>query len=450
MVINLKTSILILLCKILTKSMNILGKEGSVLPGSIIKKFDNDILEKLKYPKYVIGVTGSSGKGSTTSMIAHLLEDNNINVIWNKSGSNVVNGITTLALNNSSIFKHRVKAEVLLLELDESFIKHAFKKKIISHLVITNITRDQPARNGTPEIIFNKIKAVIDPKIHLIINSDDVLVNRLTITHDGLLTRYGIAKTKYSINQPLSDNLDGAYCPLCHVKLKYKYYHYGHLGDYKCPSCDYERKVDFEGTDLNLESSAMKINNYYINLNKNVFFAAYYSLAAFTTCKIIGLTDEQILKSFNINPLPSKRLKNLKFDKRNVEMLESKNENNLSYLQSINYINNYDQKKTIIIGFENVSRRYKYNDLSWLYDIDFKILNMENITRIFCIGRFRFDVALALVNSGIDQSKIIIVKDLQNIKILLKENSYGTIFTMACFDMTAVLNKLLRSIPNEN
>ena len=60
-------------------------------------------------------------------------------------------------------------------------------------------------------------------------------------------------------------------------------------------------------------------------------------------------------------------------------MLESKNENNLSYYQSMKFIKNQKGKKTVILGFDNVSRRYQYNDLSWLWDVDFELLNDKTI-----------------------------------------------------------------------
>ncbi len=436
----MKTSLLIILNKMITGLLHLFKKEASVFPASIVRKFDKDILEKIKYPKFVIGVTGSSGKGSTTSMIAHILEDNGMNVIWNKSGSNVVNGTTTLILNNTKVFSHQMKGDALLLEMDESYIKETFKKSTLTHLVLTNITRDQPARNGEPEIIYEKILNSIDEKAHLIINADDAIVNRFSYLPNEKTT-YGIDKTKYSLKNPLSNNVDASYCPFCHTKLTYTYYHYGHLGKYTCPNKDFQRKVDYLAKKVNLDESTIEINNNTYHLNKNVFFAVYYTLAAFTLCKAIGLTDEKIAHSLNENILESKRLKTLTFDGRTVEMIESKNENNLSYLQSLNYINKCKEDKTVIIGFDNVSRRYAYNDISWLYDVDFEVLNTQHIDKILCIGRFRYDVYARLISAGIPKDKLVLIDDKNKIKDYLKMTK-GVIFTMVCFDMTAILKKI--------
>lgn len=443
----MKTTFLILLNKAVTTVCNLFGRDGSVFPASLVRPLDKDILEKIKYPKYVIGVTGSSGKGSTTSMIAHILEDNGLKVVWNKTGSNVVNGTTTLILNNTKTFSHQMDCDVLLLEMDESYIKETFKGNTLTHLVLTNMTRDQPSRNGEPEIILQKIMNSMG-NAHLIYNADDPFVNRVSLSNNEK-TSYGIDKNKYSIKKPYSMNVDAAYCPICKNKLKYSFYHYGHLGGYSCVNKDFKREIQYLATDVDLENLSFKINDQVIHLNKDAFFAVYYTLAAYTLCKVIGISDEGIIKALNEDVMESKRLKILHLDNRDVEMLESKNENNLSYLQSLNYINNYNGKKTIILGFDNVSRRYKFNDISWLYDVDFEILDMDNIDKIFCIGRFRYDVYNRLILAGIKEDKLILVDDIKSIISLVKEKSTGMIFTMVCFDMTAVLKKLIMEDNND-
>lgn len=440
--------ILVLACKILKP---LFKKDGSVTPGYYATKLDKDILNKLKYPKYIVGITGSSGKGSTTSLVAHILENNGYKVIWNKNGSNLYNAAATLLLNHTNPFTKRIKADILLLELDEAFIKTIFDKVKLTHLVITNVTRDQPARNGHPDIIFNKIKNSIDSNTHIIINADDPIVNRMKITHNGLITTYGVGKSKYDIKKPISNNIDAAYCPVCESKLKYSIYHYGHVGLYKCPKCDFARgKVDYEAKDIDLEKQFMTINDAIVHLNKNVFFAVYYTLAAFSLCSILGLEETAIQRELNDHVLVPKRMKNYRLNNRKVEMIESKNENCLSYIQTINYIREQKGTKTIIMGFDNVSRRYALNDLSWLYDVDFELLNDKSIDKIFCIGRFRYDVYNRLVYAGIDTKKLILVDNEKDIIKIVKSKSKGNIYTMVCFDMTAVIRKLLMEEIHEN
>ena len=441
----MKTTLSILLCKFISLICSIFKRDGSVFPGSIVYKFDKKALWKIKYPKTVIIVTGSSGKGSTVSMLNHILEVAGKKVVLNKNGSNTNNAVMTLLLNNTNCFSHKVNADVVIMEMDERYINGVFKSGTITHMVITNVTRDQPARNIHPESVFNAIMSAVDEKIHLIFNDDDVFLNRIKYRHKGKYTTYGIAKTKYSTKDVPNYAVDGDYCPSCHNKLIYNAYHYGHLGIYACPHCDFKRgNVDYEGESLDLKSATFKINDDILKLNKSVFFAAYYTLAAYVAASTIGIEHKYIIDAINNHPISSKRGKTYNLGTRKIEMLESKNENALSYLQSLTYIRNQKGKKTVIMGFENVSRRYSFNDLSWLWDVDFELLNDEEIDKIFCIGRFNYDVATRLYYAGIENDKIVLVDDITKLLDMVSENSSGNIYSMVCFDMTEIITNMLK------
>ena len=440
----MKTTILIIYNRLITLICKLFKKNGSVFPGSLVRKHDKNILKKIKYPKYVIGITGSSGKGSTTSLVAHILKNSGYKVVWNDSGSNLVNAATTLILNNTNPITKKINGDILLMELDESYISQIFDKNTLTHILITNITRDQPARNGHPEIILEKIKNSIGDNTHVIINADDPFLNRFKYLHHGLITTYGVAKTKYDSIEPINNSVDAAYCPICSNKLKYDYYHTGHIGKYKCLNCDFGReKVNFEASDVDLKKQFITINNSIYHINKDVFFAVYYTLAAYTLCKTIGISDKNLKIYLNDQPLQSKRMKTLKIDDRLVNMIESKNENNLSYYESLHYIKEQKNKKTVILGFDNVSRRYNLNDLSWLYDVKFELLNDDSIDKIFIIGRFRYDVLTRLEYANIDKEKLILIDNINTLIDKIKKESTGDIYTMECFDMTEILKKLI-------
>ena len=448
----MKLSIFICLSKLITWVCKVFKRNGSVFPGYFIYVIlkQEKLLEKVKYPDKVIAVTGSSGKGSTTQVLYNILTKNGYNVCFNSSGSNGVLAATTLILNNCNI-KGELKADVLLLECDERHLKLIFGKNRMTHLAITNVTRDQPARNGHPDVVFNDILNAVDDNVTLIINSDDPMLNKLKYERKNEVITYGIEKNNDSYIMSNINCLDHSYCPICHKKLNYEYYHYGHIGNYKCPNCDFERgKVMYDATDIDYGKNVIKINGKDIYLNKGVLYAVYSTICAYSIARSVGLSDEQIRNTMNENKFESKRGKIISLDGRNITMLESKNENNLSYYQSMKFIKNQKGKKTVILGFDNVSRRYKYNDLSWLWDVDFELLNDKNIDKIFIIGRFRYDVLTRLEFANINKDKLVLVDDLSEVIKKVKKESLGDIYTMVCFDMTANLLKLIKEENHED
>ncbi len=438
----MRTFIAVLANKLITFICKLFRFNGAQFPGSFVyDHIDKDILDKIKHPKITIAVTGSSGKGTTCNLIKNVLKDNNYSTLLNESGNNGINGAISLILNNLTL-TGKFKYDVLILECDERHLKHIFKKWKPEYLIVTNITRDQPTRNGTPEEVFNEILKAINNKVHLVINVDDPLVNRFKLYHKGKITTYGLNKIKGDIKKNELNNLDFAYCPVCHKKLIYDYYHYGHIGNYQCPNNDFKRgNLNYYGDKLDYSNSTFNILDNKVKLSNNALYMCYAYLSCYSICNLIGLKNESIINSLN-NIKNTKRGKSLSIKGRKLTMLESKNENNLSYFQSLNFIINQKDKKSIIMGFDNISRRYKTTDLSWLYDVDFELLNKDkNIDKIFCIGKFRYDVATRLEYAGIDKNKIILVDDLDNIMKLVDKKSQGDIYTMVCFDMTAIIRK---------
>ena len=440
--------IVIITCKLVNKVSKLIGHEGSVIGGYYALKLDKNILKKIKLPKYVIGITGSSGKSSSTELMYNILTKNGYSTVYNKEGSNTINAITALVLNNCSLFG-KLKKDVLLMELDESFMKYIFKYITPTHLMITNITRDQPPRNSHPEKIFKAIKNAIPYGTHLILNVDDPYVNRLRINHNGEVTTYGMDKNNYSYKNNIN-NLDGAYCPICHTKMEYDFYHYGHIGSYHCPKFHFNRgNPDYEAKNIDVDNKLIEINGNKVTLPSDFLYTVYFVTGCYTLSKTVGLTDEQILNVLNSDDIKTKRLMVYDYDNRKWQMLASKNENNLSYKQSLDYIIHQNGDKTIILGFDNSSRRYTENDISWIWDIDFEELNDASIKNIVLIGRFCNDLLLRMSYAKIDKNKLILVEDLKDLPNILKTKTKGKIYSMVCFDKEIELKKIIKEENND-
>ena len=440
----MRMALAIIICKIANTLSKLLKKEGTVIGGYWALKIYPNVLNNIKYPKYVIGVTGSSGKGSTTELIAHILNKNDITYAYNKNGSNAVNGITSLILSNTSL-NGKYKKQALLMELDEKHMVHLLKHFTLTHLVITNITRDQPPRNAHPEYIQSLIKSILKDNMHLIINVDDPLVYGLSIGHKGKKTYYGMDKTNYSKAANLH-NIDAQYCPKCGSKLIYEFYHYGHLGKYKCANCDFKRpNPDFLAHTIDIKNRTIYINKDKIKIPSSFLYSVYFTIAAYSLANALTLQKDKILYSINIEPFISKRLNTYNFYGRTWQMLSSKNENNLSYKQSIDYILHEKGIKTIILGFDNSSRRYKENDISWLWDIDFENLKDKSIDKIVVIGRFKYDVMTRLEYAKINTEKLILIENFEtDIVNVLKNKTKGNIYSMVCFDKENELKEILK------
>lgn len=415
---------------------------GSSYPGYFARKFNKNILSYFELPKTSIFVTGSNGKTSIATTLAHIFRSNGYKVAHNIKGSNMTNGVISCLIENSTLLG-KAKKDVLIIEIDERYVKEVFETITPSYFIINNLSRDQLARNGHVEIVWNDINKNINKNTHLILNADDPTINKFSINHKGKISYYGVAKTKYSKNKSDSDSLDLSYCPKCNTKLKYKYYHYWNVGNYECPNCDFKRnQPDYEAKLI--DDTSFKIAGEKINIPNNSLHNIYNQAACFAAANLSGISPKDISKSLNQFSLNTKRLESIKFADKECILLVSKNENAVSYNQSIDYILKQPGNKSIVIGFDNVSRRYKLDDLSWLWDINFELLKDKSIKNIICVGKFAYDIATRMKYAEINPKKIIIVPDTNTMVDTLTKKTTNKFYSMFCFEIQNNFKKLLK------
>lgn len=439
---------------IIGKILIFIGKlvnKGSTLPGEYALKIDKNLLKKLKLPEKIIAVTGSSGKGSTTAIIRKIFEEQGYTVCHNDSGANLVSGITTTLINHSNL-KGEIKKDIIILEVDERYSSILFKSINPQTLVITNICRDQPPRQGNVDLVFDKINQGITKNMTLIINGDDPYLRKFQLqNNENKILYYGIEKNKYSYNKELFKNLNMYYCPICNTKLKYNYKTFEENGDYYCEKCNFKRpEMNYKVTNIDYDKNYFIINDEYkINTQYNILFSIYNTLAAFAAADQYNLDKEQTAKTLN-NIFKNQKIYNeYEMQNRKVTIINNKNENATTFNQSLLHVKRHIDKKVIVIGWKEISRRYEFNDMSWMYDIDFELLNDENTEKIICIGRDKYNIATRLKYANIDKKKIITFDEIKEATNYIKKNTKSNIYAILNFDYVYPFNNSIRGDQNE-
>jgi UDP-N-acetylmuramate--alanine ligase len=111
----------------------------------------------------VIGITGTHGKTSSTALLAHIYNFNNI------PASYIFGGITSFGGVGGSFAGYE---HPLILETDEAF--NTFENLDIDTLLVTNIDHDHIDHYGTFENLVNAFKSVIsNVKNSAVLNIDD-------------------------------------------------------------------------------------------------------------------------------------------------------------------------------------------------------------------------------------------------------------------------------------
>lgn len=417
------------------KTILLFGKilnRGSSLPGKVALAIDKNILKKLKYPNVKIAVTGSSGKGSTSSLIANTLKDNGYTVTYNEAGSNLAWGITTSFIKNSNIFG-KIKTDYLVIEIDERYAKNVFQFLKPNYVVITNLTKDQPPRQYDVDTVYKDVLSSITKETTVITNMDEPYLRNFAKDLERESIYYSLDKNKYSYKNQIFENLNTYYCPYCESLLEYKYYNFETLGNYQCSKCDFKyEKPKIIGEDLDLDNKTIKINNNQILIGGDMLYNAYNTLAAYTLLKTINLAENKICHSLNkFNNVSKKSFTN---NSKEFYAMSAKAENCTTFNQTIFKIINDKRTKDIVIGWKEISRRYEDLDGDLLYVIVYVFVYNKSILNFYVCGVDKNNLQKRLILAGIDKNKIIMADNISEIKEQVLKDKVDIVYGILNFD----------------
>ena len=400
---------IIILTKIITFFVRLLGKQGGALPGVIAMKLNKNIIKQFRFPGDVIVVTGTNGKTTTTNWIAHTFETAGYQVVSNKAGNNIGRGIVGTLINNCTI-TGKVRGDITILEVDEHWVPVLFKTLPLDTFVVLNFFRDQLDRAGEMKTLIEKLSNFLkDYNGNLVLNGNDPNVCSLALANPDNQNIYyfGVDQYENSVSD-MKEASEGRFCPVCKAKLEYDFYQYSHIGSFHCPNHDFGN-VPYKklATTLNVTKGTFKVGKTTYQIGYQNIVYIYNAMAVITTAHLYKLSTKNVkcaLKNFKID---NGRLEEVKVGSSNCIINLVKNPTGLNV--TIKIMNEEIQKKELLFVLND-----KVNDgfdVSWIWDVNFE--DLKNVNRVICSGLRAYDAAIRIKCAGIDPKQIEVYPDLR-------------------------------------
>ena len=399
--------------KLSIPALRITGHKGTDFPGSVALKICPEFLKYIEKPKQVIGVTGTNGKTTISNLLTECLYKLGKEVLNNGSGSNTITGVVTSLIKSSSLFG-RCKYDTAVFEIDERSTRLICPHLKIDKMIVANLSRDSIMRTGHPQYVRDILSRFISPQTELLLNADDL--NASSVSPSNKRLYYGICKMpgdKYE-----SENLinDVVICPKCHNKLSFEYIRYSNIGRAICPSCGFEAsKYDFVASEINKDKMSMTFsaNGEEIELpilNKGTF-NIYNQVAVVSMLKLLGFSLSRIAEILPETGLAKTRYSAEDVNGRKVYTMLCKGLNGYAASRVFEHIKDTDGNKEILLMTNSLDAEIEWSeDLCWLYDADFELLNDERVKQIIVHGDRALDYRVRLLLAGIPKERITIVK----------------------------------------
>ena len=400
---KMKKFLIVVITKIITKVLKLLGKNAGNLPGNLALKWDKSIFEYFKITGKIIAVTGTNGKTMTNNIISQILKNSGKKIISNLQGNNMETGILSTLIKNSSL-TGKIKTDYLVFETDESYVPVLYQKIPLDCLVILNFFRDQLDRNGEMETLILKIQKFLETYSgNLILNADDPNVSRLSKANpeNSHIFFYSIEKCSESTEE-LHEAAEGTYCPFCRTKLQYEYYQYAHIGKFECPKCHYGRENIYQLlTQIDVENGSFKIGESNYKTQYDSLYAFYDLAAATAVAKLYEIPEKSAIQAIEKFVLNNGRLEKLEVNECKTTINLAKNPTgvnvSLRFLQK-----DPNPKELLFVLNDNVPDG---KDVSWIWDIDSE--KLENVERVITAGLRPYDAAIRVKTAGYPVEKII-------------------------------------------
>lgn len=409
----------ILTARITSFFLRLTGSGGTSLPGKAAMFICSNLLEILSKEVRTVVITGTNGKTTTSRILSEILKTSGLSFFENKSGANLISGITASFAANSTLCG-KPKYKFAVIECDEAAFKTVSPIIQPETIVVTNLFRDQLDRYGeithTKNNIVNGIKK--SPDSTLILNADDSLSYSIASAVPNKAILFGLDEPPYGEDGDFLS--DAPYCIKCKSAYSYKFRTYGHLGSFYCENCGYHRvQPDISVTDIKLNSDSSLVNLHINNVSFKASIALpgayniYNALSATAAAYSLGISNDFVINALSTFKSGFGRMEKLILDGVDVNLILVKNPAGLN--QVINFLkadSNY--KRIVLILNDNFADG---TDISWIWDVNFEKFNSfkESIASLIVTGERAEELNLRFKYSGYPESEIILEKDFNRV-----------------------------------
>ena len=230
-----------LVCRIVTFVLHKLGRGATSMPGKVALKVKRNVLKDLSKNTKVIVVTGTNGKTTSCRILEEGLKKAGKSYFINKSGANLITGVTASFIMNSTI-TGKCKKDYAIIECDENAFKEVSRYIHCDVILVTNVFRDQLDRYGEVTHTLNAIKESVKnlPNAIVCLDADCSLTYSMSKEIPNKIITFGV-NVPFDKNAKAPEISDAKYCIFCKHEYDYTYHTYGHLGGFVCPNCGYKR-----------------------------------------------------------------------------------------------------------------------------------------------------------------------------------------------------------------
>ena len=382
----------IIIGKIIRKIMKLTGG-GSSYPGKLALQICPNLLEKLEWPDRVVFVTGTNGKTSTTHYLAQIFQSDNQQVMTNAQGANLIQGIATIALENSRL-SGKIKSDIAILEIDEGSFPKISKQIHPSHLVITNLFPDQIDRFGSPDEVLKLISQNISKDTTLVLNGLDPRLAMLGSNHvNNAVVYYAVQPTDFK--QPTQS----INCPNCGEPLNYTFPIYEQIGYFDCQNCSLKTPaIDYLAENVSLKEQTFSVNDNEYTIPQSNIYTLFNAMAAVSTATTMGVKTSAIQNALASRLYVKGRNDQINIGNKHIPINLAKNPASMNQTL-VSMLSDAQSPFNVMFAINNAPA--DGTDTSWLNYVDFSLLKEKGVVSIYLTGTAADDVKANLIEGGI-------------------------------------------------